>query len=290
MIWKETGVCKGSYMCFFDNTETFKDYYYYMVSCGYFLCDEKYNVHSKGMRPPIFFYMINGTLELDYEFGHYTAEADDIILLNCYKPQRYYCTDHCEFLFFHYDGKTAQELTDHLISVNEGPVFKLNNAHDIYTNINGPIMKLCYQEQTSEAFLSSLVYSTLCMITENRQALALSNTGQASMSSKVISYIDLHIEQNFTVQELADYVNLSPYYFSRLFKKETGHSPLEYVSIAKINYAKLMLRTTTISVTEISEFLGYSSPASFINAFKMRRGISPNKYRNQIYEKNTQTT
>ena len=288
MIWKETGVCKGSYMCFFDISPTFKEYYYYMVSCGYFLCDEKYNVNYKGMRPPIFFYIINGSLELNYESRHYTAGPNDIVLLNCYKPQQYYCTDNCEFLFFHFDGKMAQSLTDYLISINGGPVFTLDNARDIYTNINGPIMKLCYQDQTSEAYLSSLVYSTLCMIPENCKALAPSSMEEPSVSSKVIEYIDRNIDQHFTVQSLADYVNLSPCYFSRLFKKETGHSPLEYVSIAKINYAKLMLRTTTISITEISDFLGYSSSASFINAFKARRGVSPNKYRNQIYIDNAQ--
>ena len=65
----------------------------------------------------------------------------------------------------------------------------------------------------------------------------------------------------------------------RLFKKETGYSPEEYVSIAKINYAKLMLRTTVLPVSEIAEFLGYSSSASFINAFRKRRGIPPNQYR-----------
>ena len=102
---------------------------------------------------------------------------------------------------------------------------------------------------------------------------------------KVIEYIDRHIEQNFSIQELADYVNLSRSYFIHLFKKETGYSPQEYVSVAKINYAKLMLRTTVLPITEIADYLGYSSSASFINAFRMRRGVSPNQYRKMYASK-----
>lgn len=272
-------------MCFFHASDIFKKFYFYMVSCGYFLCDQHYSVKSQGNRTPIFFYIIDGQLELEYEGETYTAKANDVVLLNCHKPHHYYCKDSCEFLFFHFDGITAPDLVDHLIASHGSPVFSLKNAREIYTTINEPIMKLCYQEQDSEASLSSIVYSTLCMIpaTDANTGLFIPSHVELSedtVSYKVIEYVDKHIDQNFTVQQLADFVNLSRDYFARLFKKETGYSPLEYVAIAKINYAKLMLRTTTLSITEIAEFLGYSSPASFINAFRMRRGTSPNKYRN----------
>ena len=143
-------------------------------------------------------------------------------------------------------------------------------------------MKLCYQEQASDAFLSSVVYSTLCLIQSSNDTLPASISPYSDMAAKTIEYIKNHIEQHFTLQQLADYAHLSPYYFSHIFKKETGYSPLEFVSITKIDYAKLILRTTSVSVSEIAEFLGYSSSASFINAFKARRGISPKKYRDQI--------
>lgn len=282
MIWKETGVKEGSYMCFFNPSSMFKNYYYYMVSCGYFQCDEKYNIKNEGTRPPLFIFVISGSLELIYHSRHSIAHANEVILINCYNPQQYYCSDNCEFLFFHFDGKSAQNVTDHLIAQNGSPIFALNNAIDIYHNINEPIMKLCYQEQASDSFLSSVVYSTLCLLQSTNDTLSSTISPYSDMAAKVVDYIKSHIEQHFTLQELADYAHLSPYYFSHVFKKETGYSPLEFVSMTKINYAKLMLRTTSISISEIAESLGYSSSASFINAFKARRGISPKKYRNQI--------
>lgn len=290
MIWSEPGVCKGSYICFFNTSDVYKKYFYYMVSCGYFQCTENYRIVDKGTRPPIFFYIINGSLEIEYEGSHYTAHANDVVLINCFRPQLYYCTDSCEFLFYHYNGKDAPNLTDYLIKQNNGPVFTLNNARDIYLAINEPIMRLCYQDQVSEGSLSSMVYSTLCKIQERNSISPAATSSDLSVSETIIQYINNNICKQFTLQELADYVNLSPYYFSRLFKKEVGHAPLDYVSITKINYAKMMLRTTKLSVAEIGESLGYSSSASFINAFKLRRGISPNKYRNEISFSMKETT
>ena len=284
MIWKEKGVLKGSYLSYFNPSDIFQQCFVYMVSCGYFLCSHEYSVKKTGSRHPIFFYVLDGELCFDYEGISFTAKANEIVLLNGYKPHHYYCNTRCEFLFFHFDGKTVPEMIDRLVSDNAGPLFRLENAREIYADIYEPITKLCHQERASDAFLSSIVYSTLCRIpgTGGDSSLFLPahvELTEDMVSYKAITFIDRHIGQNFTVQELADHVSLSRSYFLHLFRKETGYSPQEYISIAKINYAKLMLRTTALSINEIADYLGYSSSASFINAFRMRRGVSPNQYR-----------
>lgn len=290
MIWKETGVLKGSYMSYFNTSEFFRHYYLYMVSCGYFLCNHEYSVKKPGNRHPVFFFIIDGELTFDYEGEHFTAGKDEIVLVNGYKPHHYFCEQNCEFLFFHFDGKYVPDLIDALIADNGSARFRLSNAQEVYSNINEPITKLCYQERASDAYLSSIVYSTLCMIPKTGADSNLFIPSRVKLSPdmisyQVIEYIDQNIQETYSVQELADHVGLSRHYFMRLFKKETGYSPREYVSIAKINYAKLMLRTTTLSIAEIADFLGYSSSASFINAFRMRRGISPNQYRKMYASK-----
>lgn len=281
MLWKERGVRTGSYMCFFDPPDVFREHFYYMVSCGFFHCVDGYRVANDGTRPPLFFYITGGELLLEYEGSSYSAKKGDMILINCYRKHCYFCKDECEFLFFHFNGESAPAVSDHLISQNQSPIFRLENKNVIYNNINEPIMRLCYQESATDDTLSALVYSTLCMLQTGSmyQTESPSTAGSASITERSIEYIKAHIHQNITLQDLAENAGLSPYYFSRLFKKEMGYSPIDYVSIMKINYAKLMLRTTSGSIAEIAESLGYSSESSFINAFKLRRGISPHKYR-----------
>lgn len=290
MLWNEKGVCKGSYICFFDTPDVFKQYYYYMVSCGFFQCDNNYMIKDKGSRPPIFFYITKGSLEINYQSEHFTAHKNDIVLLNCFNPQQYYCVEDSEFLFFHYNGLLAPALTDYLIEDNQSPVFTLSNSREIYHTINEPIMRLCYQDQVSNASLSSLVYSSLCMIQEKSDSRILSYASSKRVSDDVITYINQNIQKHFSVEELGNQAGLSPFYFSRLFKEETGFSPMDYVAVTKINYAKMMLRTTMMSVSEIGEFLGYSSPASFINAFKARCGLSPKKYKDEVVANMKDTT
>ena len=285
MIWREKGVQDGSYMCFFNPADSFKEHFYYMYSCGFFSCDKDYSVSRKGGHPHILIYITSGELILDFDGCKHTAHTSDILLINCKKPHRYYCPESCEFLFFHYDGRDSTELTDYLCMRNDGPLFHGHTNDEIYQLIREPIMSLCYQENTSDSRLSSIVYHSLLLLQS-----ADDNSFDGGVHPDIVAQTDAYIKKNInrivSVSELAKEIGLSPYYYSRLFKDKTGYSPIEYASMMKINYAKLMLRTTSSTISEIADNLGYSSEASFINAFRARRGISPSKYRKQHEKKN----
>ena len=286
MIWKETGVKKGSYLYTVQASEVFQKFYIHMICCGYFLCDHRFKKQESGKSSLMFIYVADGALQVASGGRRHVARANDIVLLNCSKSYQMRCPATCEFLFFRFDGVGAHALVDELIATNGGSVFSLSNAHDIYASIREPIMT-CYHDQPSEAVLASAVYSALCMIPQTKAQATDSIFPSAALTGDTVSYhaiayIDQHINKRFTVQELADHVHLSRYYFTRLFKKETGHTPQEYVSIAKINYAKALLQTTTLTVAEIAETLSYSSPASFTNAFKAHSGVSPSRYRSAM--------
>lgn len=282
MIWKEKGVLQNSNMCFFNPSDIIRKYYCYMLSCGHFKCDSEYSVRRDGNRSPIFFYIISGTLSINSFNKHYEAKTDEIVIINCYYPHHYYCDGNCEFLFFHFDGKEVQTIVNHLIEQNKSPVFRLNNAAEIYEVIKEPILRLCYQEQITDLFLSSLVYSALCSVQSFNETLPVTASYSSDTITRVIEYMKANIGQQLTLKSLAEQVNLSPYYLAHLFKTETGISPIAYLNNLKINYAKLILRNTNMTISELADTLGYSSPSSFINAFKARRSLSPQKYREHI--------
>ena len=91
------------------------------------------------------------------------------------------------------------------------------------------------------------------------------------------------IETNYTNQDLnilyvADHFKLSPAYLSRIFKKELGIGPAEYLQKIRLEAAKKLLLETDMTVKEISEAVGYQYVLTMNRAFKKSLGITPSQY------------
>lgn len=82
-----------------------------------------------------------------------------------------------------------------------------------------------------------------------------------------------------TVTELSELYNMSEGHFIRQFKVYTGHTPLEYRAMKRMENAKSLLSGTDMSVRDISESLGFDDPLYFSRVFKKNTGISPREYR-----------
>ena len=81
------------------------------------------------------------------------------------------------------------------------------------------------------------------------------------------------------LSQMAKLSHTSPSYLSRLFKKEMGKNFSDYVTDFKITLAKEMLETTNLSVTDISNDLGFSDSGYFIKQFKKHEGVTPAMFR-----------
>lgn len=98
--------------------------------------------------------------------------------------------------------------------------------------------------------------------------------------TKCIDYIYSNLHTRITLIILADYVNLSPSYLSKLFKAETGSSVSEYIATRKIETAQNMLLYSDYSSSEIAQILAYPSQSYFTECFRKTTGMTPAKYRN----------
>lgn len=98
-----------------------------------------------------------------------------------------------------------------------------------------------------------------------------------------MDYIYSHLNSRLTIEELADYTNLSPGYLSRLFKKELGIPISSYISEKKIEKAQHLLKYSDYSLIDIANYLAFSSQSHFIQTFKKSVGLTPKKYRDKFY-------
>lgn len=98
----------------------------------------------------------------------------------------------------------------------------------------------------------------------------------------IVKFIEENYKQsNFSVQCIADHFNLSVSNLGHQFKAYTGTNISSYISILKMNYAKELLSTTSLSVSEIAAKLGYFQTSSFIRKFKQSENMTPGEYRNK---------
>ena len=98
-----------------------------------------------------------------------------------------------------------------------------------------------------------------------------------------IDYIRSHIQENLTVESIADSLSLNSSYLSKLFKQEMGITLSHYIRDQKINVACNMLRHLDESSLTIANYLGFSSQSHFIQVFKKTTGMTPEEYRRRNY-------
>lgn len=97
--------------------------------------------------------------------------------------------------------------------------------------------------------------------------------------ARAVEWIDGHLERAVDVDEIAAAASLSRSHLSRVFKKEVGLSPYEYLIQQRIALAREWLQHTPLSVTEIAERLCYADAYYFSNAFKQHVGVAPTRFR-----------
>lgn len=101
----------------------------------------------------------------------------------------------------------------------------------------------------------------------------------------IIRYLQEHLDKEISLNILADEFHLSSQYISQLFKSEIGVNFLAYLTSIRMERAKKLLLTTSLSIGEISEKCGYADYRVFTKAFKKEEGSTPSQYRRNFLEK-----
>jgi AraC-like DNA-binding protein len=104
----------------------------------------------------------------------------------------------------------------------------------------------------------------------------------AETIQQAIRYISDNHQEPIKVEDIADYVHLSPGYFSRLFKRATGCTTTEYLIKYRLRIAKGLLSETDVSLGEAAQTAGFCSQSYFSKMFRRFEGMTPFEYRQSI--------
>ncbi len=92
-------------------------------------------------------------------------------------------------------------------------------------------------------------------------------------------YIELHYDQDLSLEHIAQQVRLSPFHLSRLFKSAGGTTILDYLTKRRVVEAQRLLRESTLSIKEIAARVGYGDQNYFSRVFRRVTGMTPTTYR-----------
>ena len=132
-----------------------------------------------------------------------------------------------------------------------------------------------------------LLMAILTLVEQFRAALADGSAPDANaFARRIKDYIDRHFAEEFSLQQMADALHVSPYYLAHVCKEATGYSPLQYVLRRRIGEAQTLLITTDLPVTRIAAQVGYDNPSHFNAQFSKAVGMPPRTFRREyVYHK-----
>ena len=100
----------------------------------------------------------------------------------------------------------------------------------------------------------------------------------------ITRYLQAHLAEDVSLAVLAEEFHLNPQYISQLFKNEIGVGFLSYLTNIRMEKAKKLLVSTSLSVAEIAQQAGYGDYRVFTKVFKKTEGITPSQYRREFFE------
>ena len=105
-----------------------------------------------------------------------------------------------------------------------------------------------------------------------------------SAAKKAMLYIQENYSKDISLDDVSGLVNISPYYFSKIFKEETGENFIEYLTKIRIEKAKEFLVKPDISIKEAGIRSGYTDPNYFSRIFKKQTDMTPSEYKTRYGE------
>lgn len=210
------------------------------------------------------------------------------------------CEETISFYYLTYMQSSIEELSFFQLFSTDNGVIACTHHHDYFKhlialnpNAAPPTVKseTCHKEYFNSLHNREVLPSTVLrnasfiqlIISDFIASLNIDSRSEScSRIMKAIKYINCHLDDNITVEELAANAKVTPDHFTRNFKEITQRTPIEYINCRRIQNTQLLLDTTTLTCAEIASKCGFRSTNYFTRLFKKITSYTPLVYRNKL--------
>jgi len=273
----EKGVAEGSDFYVYTSSTQAQKLFLYPTSVGLFRYLPGYKLYRNSFDSILIMFMRKGECEVKTGGRVYHASAGQVVLLNCYEPHTYWTNTGWEAEWLHIAGANVMEYY-HAINGSSTPVITLKDTYRFEKYLHKIYLQFKECISTKEALYNNYIVNILTELLISKD-VTHSEKVSSSIIEDTIAYINEHLTEPLTLESLAGQASLSPFYFSRLFKKETGFSPHEYVIATRVNNARFLLKSSNHTVKNICFSSGFTSESNFCTTFKKVTSYTPSEYR-----------
>ena len=250
-------------------------------SFGHFrLSREEYLITSRPAGRPDYqlLYIAGGTAHFWLKEKERVLPEGHTVLYRPGESQRYtYKAESMQEIYWvHFSGRDAAEWLDSLGFGGES--IRAVGEHIEYTRLFEQMiqeLQLRREHHTQMTALYCLQLFTLM----SRQAEASHFPKRDEQVEEAIRLFHARFHEPLEIAEIARGFGMSPCWFTRLFHRQTGLSPQQYLTDIRINKARELLATTNYNVSEVADLTGYPNPLYFSRIFKKHTGVSPSRYK-----------
>lgn len=255
----------------------------YITDIGYYpKAKHHYRQRDSGAGQYILIYCLEGQGTATISQQQHVIIPGDFIVIPAGTEHKYEANtaNPWTILWVHFTGQLAGTIVEPFFRVHptyKGSVqFQHKRIHlfdDMYANLEMGYStdSLIYTNLCFKHFLVSFIYKDNFNRSEKQQMGDIIETS--------IEFMKAHINQQLSLEELAQEAHLSASHYSYLFKKKTGFSPIEHFNHLKVQKACQYLLFTNLRIKEISDKLGIEDPYYFSRMFSKIMSISPAGYR-----------
>jgi AraC-like DNA-binding protein len=155
------------------------------------------------------------------------------------------------------------------------------NNIELAATINKLIKECMSTSITKDALADLTLQELLIRIIQTQTAKSIEDgmlNDPKNPLTHVVNYIRLNLKENISIKYLSDKACMSTTSFYRLFKRELGMSPIEFILSEKIRCAKKLLKDPCLQINEVCHLSGFDNSNYFIRLFKKHEGITPKQY------------
>ena len=236
-------------------------------------------------------YVLKGMISISIDTDSYDIFEDEVQIINVNESHRIYSNEDNKVLIFHIDSSFLEKYYQDINNI----FFYTNTSNDIsqkgeeYTIFKTFLAEiLCETVQRQEDYdeeIESIVIKLLFHMINNFHYLISGegdlkdNQEQFDRYHRISKYIFNNYNSNITLQNIAKKEFLSPDYLSHEFKNATGYNFTDLLNLTRVEEGIKLLLDTDMSLTEISEEVGFSHTRYFNKHFKNYYGLTPLQFR-----------